>query len=331
MTGHYGPLVRLWGVRPSQLPGPTATGQELVPLLSSILLEANPFIADVPSAEQTPHDSSWKTKGSRHFPHSKSPVYLYERHVPAEVLQEVAKENHLPGVADGKMVDETWFLRRSVHEDKAIEGTASWDEWVRCFKEGHAQAEKEFTPTVVGTHVEREWDCTGITVDLDGETWGNWTLKLEESTHKMPTPLKPRVFPVLQATTSVLSGAARKFMVVQISAGDAYEAEETKRGQNVRGKYTSIERVRDTGAGECEWIMGTTSDAKGLVPLWVQRMATPSHVAKDVELFLGWIAKKRREGDGTVRNGQQSNGGGHKNGVKGQNGIDGGERHTVTI
>lgn len=329
MTGGYGPFVRLWGIQPSQLPSPAATGQELVPLLTSILLEAGPFIADVPSADQSPHTSSWQTKGSREFPHSKAPVYLYERHVPGEALEEVAKQHHLPGLTDGKMQDETWFLRRSVHEDRAVEGAASWDEWVRCFKKDHAQAEKEFTPTVMETHVEREWDCSGVSIELEGETWGDWTLKLEESTHKMPTPLKPRVFPVLQATTSITSGGPRKFMVVQIAAGDAYEAEETKRDQSVRGKYTSVERVRDVGNGECEWIMGTTSDAKGVLPHWVQRMATPSHVAKDVELFLSWIAKKRREGDGVVKNGETN---GH-GGLKAQNGINtnGGGRHTVTI
>lgn len=323
MTGEYGPFVRLWGIQPNQLPSPTATGHELVPFLTSILFEAVPFIADVPSGDQSPHTSTWKTKGSREYPHSKSPVYIYERHVPAEALKEVANKYNLAGVApDGKIGDETWFLRRSVHEDKAEEGTASWDEWVRCFKKDHAQAEKSFTPTVVETHVEREWDCSGVTVDADGQTWGDWTLKLEQSTHKMPAPLKPRVFPVLQATTSVISAGVRRFMVVQISAGDASEAakaEETKRGRRVLGGYTSIEQVKDVGNRECEWVMGTASDARGVVPLWAQRLAMPKEVAKDVDMFLSWIAKERREGTGMARK------------EAGQNGIDGGERHQVTF
>ena len=295
MVEKYGPLVRLWGIQNAQLPPRNATGAELTPLLTSILLEAVPFIADVPSATQSPYTSSWKTKGSRHFPHSESSVFLYERTVPAEALHEVAREHHLPGLSGARLQPETWFLRRSVHEDSATEGTASWDEWVKCFKTSHAETEREFTPSVLSTRMDREWDCQGVEVDLDGETWGDWTLKLEESVHKMPTPLRNRVFPVLQATASVLG--KRRFIVVQIAAGEAMGVgEAARRGGDVCGAYTSVEQLRETGDG-IEWIMGTTSDAKGMLPAWVQRMATPGMVAKDVDMFLSWIAAHRGELD----------------------------------
>lgn len=306
MVEKYGPLVRLWGIQNAQLPAPAATGEELAQLLTSILLEAVPFIADVPSAKQSPYTSSWKTKGSRHFPYSEAPVFLYERTVPADTLQEVAREHHLPGISTApKLQPETWFLRRSVHADVAATGTASWDEWVKCFKASHAEVEREFTPSVLSTRVDREWDCRGVEVDLDGETWADWTLKLEESVHKMPAPLRNRVFPVLQATAAVRG--RRKFLVVQIGAGDVTGgAGEARRGENVCGAYTSIEMLRDTGDGT-EWIMGTTSDAKGVLPAWVQRMATPGMVAKDVDMFLSWIARQRR---------RQDDGGWRQNGVK---------------
>jgi hypothetical protein len=55
-------------------------------------------------------------------------------------------------------------------------------------------------------------------------------------------------------------------------------------------------------AAEIEWIMATASDAKGVLPMWIQKTSVPSAVAKDVGYFLKWIRgvddaeiKKRRE------------------------------------
>lgn len=258
----------------------------------SILLEASPFIGDVPSDKQSPFTSSWQSIGSRSFRHSTSPVSLYERTVSVEALQSIAQEYDLPHLKGGKMHPEKWYLRRSVHEDAMNPGTASWPEWVRCFKEQHAEAEREFTPTVLSTKVDREWNCEGVEIDCEDETWVDWTLKIEESVHKMPMPLKKRVFPVLQATAATREG--RKVMIVQIAAQDPDAQAEA--GGNVRGAYTSIERIQETPEG-IEWIMATTSDAKGSLPAWLQNMAMPGPIAKDVDMFLGWIAKQRQNQD----------------------------------
>ena len=43
------------------------------------------------------------------------------------------------------------------------------------------------------------------------------------------------------------------------------------------------------------WIMCTASDAKGVLPVWLQKPALPSAIAKDVPLFMEWQAKKRKE------------------------------------
>lgn len=301
MADKYGPLVRLWGVDPSsQLPSSSASAEELEPLLRSILAEALPFIETIPSStppsavapSSTNHASPWKGKGVKTFPHSISPVHLYERSVPAEALASVAKE-HSPGL---QVRAETWVARRSVHEDAPARGTASWAEWVRCFKDEHAEAEKEFTPTVLSTRVRRQWDkCAGL--DIDG--WTDWTLKLEESVHKLPPPLKARVFPVLQATAS--ARGRRDFVVVQIAVAAA-RADDDGGGDTVRGAYTSIERLRETpDDGGIEWTMATASDAAGVLPAWVQRMAVPAQVAKDVDMFLGWIADERDKGSGKGR------------------------------
>lgn len=57
--------------------------------------------------------------------------------------------------------------------------------------------------------------------------------------------------------------------------------------------YTSIERCRIVPDLNIEWVMATASDAKGSLPMAVQKLGTPPAVVKDVGLFMGWIAKKR--------------------------------------
>lgn len=40
---------------------------------------------------------------------------------------------------------------------------------------------------------------------------------------------------------------------------------------------------------EIEWIMSTASDACGNLPMWMQRLAMPSQLPKDVRYFMKWI------------------------------------------
>lgn len=79
----------------------------------------------------------------------------------------------------------------------------------------------------------------------------------------------------------------------------------------VVGAYVSVERVRKMSAamgdapdddGKVEWIMATASDARGVLPLWVQALAVPGQIAKDVALFLGWLAKERAAKAGGTAN-----------------------------
>ena len=45
--------------------------------------------------------------------------------------------------------------------------------------------------------------------------------------------------------------------------------------------------------GETEWLMATASDARGVLPMWMQKMGTPGAVVKDVGLFMKWVQEKR--------------------------------------
>lgn len=298
MAVGYGPRVHVWGIDPSQLPAESATAAQLSPFLESIFSEAIPFIEDVPAesdSAETSSASSWQPKKTYHFDSSEAPVYLFEHKLNAEGLRATAKEHRdiLPQVEPHKVSDETWFLRRSTHRDAAERKTASYAEFREHFKEHHAESELAFTDTVVKTTPRREWDCAGVELQIGNETWVDWTLKLEESVHKLPFPLKKRVFPVLQATAAV-KGHKREFMLVQIAFAGG-PAEENERG-TVTAAYTSVERVREVGdGGQVEWVMGTASDAKGILPEFVQVLAVPDAVAKDVNIFMAWIADQRKK------------------------------------
>ncbi|RBR03903.1 uncharacterized protein FIESC28_11664 [Fusarium coffeatum] len=303
MSESYGPLIRLWGIHPSKLPDVGCRSKELKVLLTSILLEAVPFIQTVPSeipsvepaTELRSTNELWKHKTSKTYDGSTAPVHVFERTVDAETLGIVAQKNPGLGVSPDKAQSELWALRRSTHKPKKEKGTADWDEFVRCFKEKHAEAEKLFTPGVTSFKRLHEWDCSGIEVQLDDDVWVDWTLRREESVHDLPGPLSKRVFPVLQATAAVRG--RKEFIVIQIAIRASDDTTDVAVHEGpVRAAYSSIERVRELEDGHLEWVMGTVSDAKGLVPMWAQKLGLPGAVAKDVGSFMQWIGEERLKG-----------------------------------
>ncbi|EXJ96331.1 hypothetical protein A1O1_01457 [Capronia coronata CBS 617.96] len=60
-------------------------------------------------------------------------------------------------------------------------------------------------------------------------------------------------------------------------------------GQQTRGQAQAQANGKTENQHEIEWIMATASDAKGNLPLWMQKMGVPGAVAKDVGYFMKWI------------------------------------------
>ncbi|KAK8056111.1 hypothetical protein PG993_001338 [Apiospora rasikravindrae] len=347
-----GPLVRLWGISASRLPSPTASSDDLAPFLVLILQEALPFIdsaaprhsrgadsgSSAATTAATAAKSPWKPKSVKTSPaDSAAPIEVSERVVGAGELETVVSRALLTDETKKKVQsrlgNEVWACRRSAHADAAQKGTASWAEFVRCFRDEHAAAEDGFTPAVVATCEALSWDCSGVgsvhiaedededNVSSARQCWGRFTLKVVEMRHKIGRPvLKDRTFPVLQLTaTSVpVAGEAgvepREFVVVSIPVPDfgTNEASQLARDKGAQiAAYVSIERIRvldardqegqsqnrSGKAGEIEWLMATASDAGGVLPSWVQNMAMPGIIWKDVPLFLKWIAGERLKKD----------------------------------
>jgi hypothetical protein len=60
----------------------------------------------------------------------------------------------------------------------------------------------------------------------------------------------------------------------------------------VRGKYVSVELVKEHPDGSVEWRMATSSDAGGNIPRFITNASMPKNVAEDVPSFLHWMWKR---------------------------------------
>lgn len=307
-----GPWVRLQGLSISQLPKggsgakvarTTSTDDKIDDLPSKtaapnlkqfityVLSESIPFIDGVAPKSGVP--ATWKSRGSpKKYPASDAPVFLSERSILGRDIDKV----------DGTLkpskntINETWFCRRSCHRNVAVKGTASWTEFKHSFKDHHAETEEKYVSTVIGAREAITWETDGIEVEINGEKWSNIFMGVVEMKHRIdPKPLKNRTFPVLQVAASLEE--TDEFLVISIPINDFEKSPHAEYAQDkslVVAAYASIERIRILpSSGEIEWIMATASDARGALPQWMQNLAVPGAIAKDVPMFLEWIQSQR--------------------------------------
>jgi hypothetical protein len=80
----------------------------------------------------------------------------------------------------------------------------------------------------------------------------------------------------------------------------------------VQGEYASVEKVTRIVAETAEngtfapsssnvWTMATASNAKGVLPMWVQKKAVPGEIVKDVEYVYGYIDTHKAELEQLIR------------------------------
>ena len=163
---------------------------------------------------------------------------------------------------------------------------------------------------------------------LRREGFQDVSMSIYEMCHKIPPPLNNRCFGVLVVTGTVLGdsypggsssatsgggwfeeGEKEKFVAVtvpiQLGTGvrkafytngrNIKEGDNPMRKQEVvQGLYCAVEtctlrQKKDGNGDEVEWIMATASDAKGNLPMFIQKMALPGAVPKDVSFFMSWI------------------------------------------
>lgn len=224
-----------------------------------------------------------------------------------------------PAVLSG---GEHWFARKSVHKDLSSRntthpGNASWNEFVYGLRDNHSKHEEDFTPNLFDAHHVCDWseqvkamESQGKIVGDDGKKYSSVTMSIYEMCHATPPPTSARCFPVLVVTASVSS---EEFIAVTVpinlgsdvsssfySSGKHLKEGSTpqQRKDVVLGIYAAVETVKrrpvegaDHGVEgtEVEWIMATASDAKGNLPMWLQKKSLPGMLPKDVSYFMKWI------------------------------------------
>ena len=217
---------------------------------------------------------------------------------------------------------EHWFARKSVHKDisskdTGFPGNASWKEFIYGLRDNHSQHEQDFTPNLFDAHFVCDWnsqirdlEAQGKLVGNNGKKYSCVTMAISEMCHATPPPTSARCFPVLVATASI---SEDEFIAVTVpvnlgpsvssalySSGRHLKDGKTpqQRKSIVLGIYAAVEIVkrrpregaeRGIEGTEIEWIMATASDAKGNLPMWVQKMSIPGLLPKDVSYFMKWI------------------------------------------
>lgn len=217
---------------------------------------------------------------------------------------------------------EHWFARKSVHRDLSSRdatqpGNASWKEFIFGLRDHHSKHEEDFTPNLFDAHHVCDWneqvqglESQGKIVGKDGRKYSAVTMSIYEMCHATPPPTTARCFPVLVATASLNS---EEFIAVtvpvnlgsNVSASFYSSGRHLKEGKTpqqrksvVLGIYAAVETVKRRPRGgaeqglegnEVEWVMATASDAKGNLPMWMQKLSLPGMLPKDVSYFMKWI------------------------------------------
>ncbi|EXJ64917.1 hypothetical protein A1O7_01256 [Cladophialophora yegresii CBS 114405] len=217
---------------------------------------------------------------------------------------------------------EHWFARKSVHKDLSSKdatspGNASWKEFIYGLRDDHSKHEEAFTPNLYDAHPVCDWNGELRALESQREIVGKHgrkytcaTMAIYEMCHATPPPTSARCFPVLVATAS-LGPEEFVAVTVPVTLGTSVAASFYSSGRNTKegktpqqrkpvvlGIYAAVETVkrrpregaeRGVEGKEVEWIMATASDAKGNLPMWVQKMSIPGMLPKDVSYFMKWI------------------------------------------
>ncbi|KAF8519474.1 hypothetical protein BU17DRAFT_65883 [Hysterangium stoloniferum] len=117
-----------------------------------------------------------------------------------------------------------------------------------------------------------------------------WTMH-----YKFPPPISPRVFTVLQVThlTGGENGIPREGCIISVPVDLSEDAElKAKEEKGARGRYTSVEQLKEDDSGVVKWTMATSSTPGGNIPRFIAEISIPGQIYKDVMHFLEWMRKK---------------------------------------
>lgn len=304
-------------LEPTETPRP-----DLKSFLLAFLDDGNRFV------DNKNFNANFKHHSHKQAPPSYSGSAVLTHDVQSSTLDKINWANTgIPGYSRLKPRDlpnEHWFARRSYHANvssKEDPSSASWDEFVFGLRDDHSKHECDFTPTLYDAYHVLDWNeeisknasewgmSDRATGDSTRPSYTNIALAVYEMCHALPWPLGPRCFAVLVATAST---SADRFIAVTVPVdlsnfpGAFYSTgrnrkegdSSQKRKEVIVGVYNAVESVERHKPGEqgnasdkerIQWVMATASDAKGNLPMTVQKTSMPSQVPKDITYFLKWV------------------------------------------
>ncbi|RSH93358.1 hypothetical protein EHS25_007714 [Saitozyma podzolica] len=161
-----------------------------------------------------------------------------------------------------------------------------YERFRRGLLEYHSENEREYIESC------RETQCLQVFQPHVAEVW--------RLTYVTPPPTNPRTFVVLLLSRELKIEPLGERCFMNISLPFEHPECAAKTGEEksrVRGKYVSVERVRELEDGEkVEWKMATSSDAGGNIPRFVTNSSLPNSISEDVPSFLKWMVSRFPEG-----------------------------------
>ncbi|KAL8996109.1 MAG: hypothetical protein Q9169_004301 [Polycauliona sp. 2 TL-2023] len=252
----------------SELSTPQADGRPPIrPFIKAILDCAVVFIDDTLPTTFQPHSKKSSTP-------AKTKVELLHRTFSAKELSQVDwQSSKLPRHPPANLQSEAWFARRSCHTNQQAVGTARFSEFDHGLRVDHCRHEGEYTPDVYDTNCVLEWEIPDALARVESD------------------------FADYQNITMSTTTGQEDFIVVQlpVEIGTLKEAFYSN-GRNLMEGSSALKRKKPIMGFVTPllWIMTTTSDAKGWLPMWAQKMGVPGAIAKDVDFLIDWIHEKRK-------------------------------------
>ncbi|OJT09113.1 hypothetical protein TRAPUB_14440 [Trametes pubescens] len=167
-----------------------------------------------------------------------------------------------------------WYCRVSEHAKE----DATFEQFWSKLGQNKAENEMQYMPEIKKvTLIKRISDTQSV-----------WTLF-----YHFPPPVSPRVFTVVQ-TTWLSTDSPRTGLIVSLPVDVSDNADFAKLEESgVKGRYVSVERLRELENGKVEWCMATSSTPGGKIPQFVVESSMASTIAKDVAHFLEWLHSQK--------------------------------------
>jgi len=162
-----------------------------------------------------------------------------------------------------------WHCRVSIHTPEE----ATFDQLWAKLGTDKAINEKEFIPDIK----------KAVRIKEISPTQSIWTMY-----YKFTPPVSPRVFTVLQVT-HLQEETPRTGIIVSIPVDLTGDESAQLEEKGVKGRYVSIERVKELEDGNVEWTMATSSTPGGNIPTIFVEASMASKIAEDVPHFMKWL------------------------------------------